>query len=397
LGTLCLFLGFTYAHTWRRFHWRSVELGKTTVQGTVIAPPDNRPKSLYLTVQTQEPLGANILQEPAPVTLLVKADRYLSTRYGDEVSVTGKLEVPEAFSGFNYPGFLERDHIFGIVPQAQVKITKPRTRHSLTQWLFDARTALETNINRYIPEPESSFLAGILLGSRRAIPSDVTSALQATGTSHMVAISGANITIVVSGALALLPIAHPILRCIAVITLGGGLALLSGGSASVVRGAFVVGIGTFIRALGRRPWPAAVILLAAALMLLTNPLLIRVDPSFQLSFGAYAGLLLLGTAVQKLIERTKLPPLLGGSLAETISASSGTAPLTIFNGTFAARGFLINPLVLWLIPPATALGFLLIFTSPFPAIAHIIAIPTWATLHAALWIITTGARPGSSP
>jgi hypothetical protein len=66
LGTLCLFLGFTYAHTWRRFHWRSVELGKTTVQGTVIAPPDNRPKSLYLTVQTQEPLGANILQEPAP-------------------------------------------------------------------------------------------------------------------------------------------------------------------------------------------------------------------------------------------------------------------------------------------------------------------------------------------
>lgn len=395
-GLAALLIGIGYARNWRVAQWRAIEPGTITFSGHIIAAPDRRSSIQYLTVLTDSPIAQDAWKKPVRVKLLVQADRFLEVRYRDTLTVKGKLESPSRFDRFDYPLFLERSSIFGVVKQAEIHDLK-RAPPSWQSAFIALRTFLEDSINTYLPEPESSFLAGLLLGSRRAIPSDLTGALQATGTSHLVAISGANITIVVSGALALLPLAIPWSRFVVTSLVAGGLAVLTGGSSSVVRGALVVILGSGVRLLGRRPWPMALILLAASLMLCINPLLIRADPSFQLSFGAYAGLLACGTWLTKVFTKLKIPVLFLGSLAETSAASCGTIPLTILSGTFAARGFIVNPLVLWLIPIATALGFMLLFTSGLPFIATLIAIPTWTVLHGILWIIGFSARLGRGP
>lgn len=384
---IALALGFTYGRVTRRAHWRSILTGKQAFTGTVVGPPDIRARQQYLSVRTSLP-AATLSSRAAPVTVLVKADRYIPVQAGNTVHVSGPVEVPERFDGFNYPLFLERDHIFGVVPNAQVTVTDARVSQAPKNLLANLRTKLERTVARFVPEPEASFLSGLLLGSRRSIPSDVTDALRATGTSHLVAISGANITFLVSMALGLLPFSHRGIQFGVVLFVAGGLAALTGGSASVVRGAVVACTGSFIRMLGRRPWPLATILLAASLMLLKNPLLIRADPGFQLSFMAYGGLLLFGNACTRVAERIKLPGWLGGSLSETTAASLGTAPLTILAQRFAARGLIVNPLVLWLIPIATALGFIMLALAPIPPLAQIMGSLCWAVLHLILAIIT---------
>jgi predicted membrane metal-binding protein len=54
--------------------------------------------------------------------------------------------------------------------------------------------ALE-RVYKFFPDPEASLLAGILLGVRTGIPQKVDEAFRLTGTSHVIAISGFNITI----------------------------------------------------------------------------------------------------------------------------------------------------------------------------------------------------------
>jgi competence protein ComEC len=57
------------------------------------------------------------------------------------------------------------------------------------------RRALET-LKILFPEPESALLAGILLGEESAIPTALEDAFKRTGTAHIVAISGFNISII---------------------------------------------------------------------------------------------------------------------------------------------------------------------------------------------------------
>ncbi|MEZ0286872.1 MAG: ComEC/Rec2 family competence protein [Candidatus Paceibacterota bacterium] len=381
---------FAYSHLSRQIAWRSFKAGKASFSATVVAPPDYRQKNTNLLVETKEPIAHNLWGKPAKGRVLVRADRYLPVRFGDEIHITSTLEKPEPFEGFNYPLFLERDGIFAIAPRAEVSVISSSRNFSLVAGLAELRHTFERSIGKYVPEPEGSFLCGLLFGSKRAIPTDVSDALKATGTSHLVAISGANITFIVSIALSLLPVSNRTFQAVTVILLSTWLTLLSGSSSSVTRGAVIASMNAVVKASGRRAWALPGIILAASVMLLFNPLLLISDPGFQLSFAAYGGLLMFGNVLQKASTKLALPTWMAGSFSETGAASLGTAPLTLLSGSFALRGLVINPLVLWLIPPATALGFVLLGFSWFPPLATVLGIAAWAILHFALWIIKTG-------
>ena len=63
---------------------------------------------------------------------------------------------------------------------------------------YPSRLAIQTEIERLLPEPHASFCAGLLTGARRSIPKDVQESFTATGTNHILAISGYNITIILT-------------------------------------------------------------------------------------------------------------------------------------------------------------------------------------------------------
>ena len=384
IGWIGLCLGCSASTAWLAFHTMPFADGKNaTFEGTVVAPPDLRDNATLLTVQPQGKRGL----------VLVRSAHFPIYGYGSVVRVSGKVEKPAAFNDFNYPLYLERFGTSAIIGQPRSVKKVGQGGNPVLLRLYALSEAIEEHINLIIPEPEASFLAGILLGSKRAIPDYIQQALRTTGTSHIIAISGANITIVLEIAIQFLPPLGPRLRFWLTFLLATFITLLTGASSSVVRGAVVACVGLGVKLYGRRPWGTPLIVYSMTGMLLVNPILLVADPGFQLSFGAFAGLAACGTLCQRLVERWPLSrnwhEAIQSSLAETCAATLGTIPLSLkIFGQVSLLAFVVNPLILWLLTPITLLGLLLITVGWLPPIARLLLIPLWALLRSVLRCIT---------
>jgi competence protein ComEC len=388
-------IGFLYMQFWRASHYLEYP-AQISTSGIVIAMPDVRQDKTFLTIEPDQAIGKGLHKQPKKGALLVKAGRYPPFQYGDTVTLSGEVVKPEAFSGFDYPLFLERVGVYGIMNQPKIFLKSPAHFSPLGS-MYSLGAAIETKIQTYISEPESSFLGGILLGSKRAIPTDVQDALKATGTSHIIAISGANITILLTIFLQFLPLYERRQQFIATLLIALFITVLTGAPASVIRGAYVAIIAQYIRMRGRRAWASPLILFSMALILLNNPLLLRADPGFQLSFAAYAGLAYLGTPIKTYCEKIKfflkLPEVMRSSFSETLAASLGTAPLSfILFGQLSLLGLIVNPLVLWLLPLTTLIGLIFATTSWVHLLGFLISLPLWLLLHTMLAIIQWFSR-----
>jgi competence protein ComEC len=205
--------------------------------------------------------------------------------------------------------------------------------------LADLRIALGEPLRRLVPEPEGGILLGIALGDRGSIGPDLAHAFARSGTSHLLAISGFNMTLVASAVGALLRgRCGGRARAIATVTAVVLYSVLVGLGASVVRSAVMAAITSLGLALGRRAAAANGLCAAIAVMLALDPATIG-DASFLLSAGATAGLLAFQAPLAARLGW--LPPLVGDGLAATIAATLPTLPLVA--GIFG-RISLVSPL-----------------------------------------------------
>lgn len=153
---------------------------------------------------------------------------------------------------------------------------------------------LTTVLGRLLPEPQAGLLAGILFGTKASLSRTLTDAFITTGTIHIIALSGQNVSIVTS--LVASSLTHLVSRRIAslltLLVLGLFLWFV-GPSASLVR-AVIMGSLTLISTIfGKRNWSFLSLVLAVAMMLLLNPLWIT-DLGFQLSVLATVGIIMFG-------------------------------------------------------------------------------------------------------
>jgi competence protein ComEC len=203
----------------------------------------------------------------------------------------------------------------------------------------DLRSALGEPLRRLVPEPESGILLGIALGDRASISADLAYAFARSGTSHLLAISGFNMTLVASAVGALLRgRAGPRVRAVATVSAVVLYSLLVGLGASVVRSAVMAAITSLGLALGRRAAAANGLCAAIAVMLALDPATIG-DASFLLSAGATGGLLAFQAPLAKRFRY--LPSLIGEGLAATFAATVPTLPLVA--GIFG-RISLVSPI-----------------------------------------------------
>ena len=388
---LSCFLGsLIYTIGWVR--WQRVIFPdnlSVSCQGVISQPPDVRANATLLTVT---------LSGSTPTctsSILIHAHRYPEFHYGDLIEVKGSLSPPQIINSFNYPLFLARYGVYGVISRpTSLRLLSSNQGNSLLSWLYRLRAKLEGIGQNNIPEPEASFLNGIMLGSKRAIPSDIQTALQATGTSHIVAISGANITILLNLVLGLLPLYRQRQQLWVTFGLALFICLLTGASASVLRGACVACFGRFIKYRSRRLWPFPFLLISTLLLMAVNPLLLAADPGFQLSVAAFAGLTYLGEPVTHFLDTFRLtrflPEVIRASLVETTAATLGTAIVSWSAfGQLSLLGLVVNPLILWLLEPITSLGLLLLFTGWIPFAVTLIKIPLWLLLHTVLSVIVS--------
>lgn len=214
-------------------------------------------------------------------------------------------------------------------------------------------------VNRILPEPQAAFLGGLLYGAERGIPQNLMDDFSATGTTHIVAISGYNITIL---AALLLQITKGIgigRKKSFWFALSGILffVILTGASASVVRAAVMGGLVLLAAHVGRISKITNALLFAAAIMLVVNPKILAFDAGFQLSFAATIGLVFLSPIFEKYLE--KAPSILGikESFATTMSAIVLTLPLIVYTfGRVSLIAPVANILILPVIPLTMAVG-----------------------------------------
>ena len=217
------------------------------------------------------------------------------------------------------------------------------------------RTVLATAIVRLVPDPEGAVVAGIVLGERAAIGRDLADAFARSGTAHLLAVSGFNMTLVASAvALGLRGRLAP--RAVAFVTAGalGCYALLVGPSPSVLRAGVMALVASLGLALGRPSLGANALCLAvAALVALDAGNATSIG--FQLSVAATAGLIALQVPISLRLGR--LPSILREGLATTLAASVPTVPIIAAAfGRISLVSPLANLIAVPLFAPLLALG-----------------------------------------
>ena len=295
-----------------------------------------------------------------------------SHKIGEEVRVKGLLQEPQDFSGFEYRGWLAKQDI-GYVMRG-VEIEKLGTRHTSMQTVLnDVRGELREGITSSLPPYAASLYRAMVLGERGALDKQTQESLQKAGLSHIVAISGMHIAIlffVVFFFVSAFPVSRARAGIIALVCIAL-YALMVGGSASVVRACLMVGVFFLAERFGRPHNSLRVLLLVGALMVALNPLIIRYDIGFQLSFAAVFGIILALPLHEKLLffvtEKFGLRSLVGVSL----SAQAATLPLVLTHfGVFPVWGIVSNILVVSILPAVLIAG---VATAVFGAIG----MPSW--------------------
>lgn len=223
------------------------------------------------------------------------------------------------------------------------------------------RTTLIENTKSMLPEKEAGLLLGMVIGVKEEIPWNFNQSLKNTGVVHVVVVSGQNLTLLAGF---ILGFSHFLGRK-KTIALSMGVVFfylfLTGFQVPVIRAAIMFFMASMAKLFGREGDSFRILVITALLMLIYNPLWIT-SISFQLSFLATIGVVILAPELIKSVKF--IPEILKQDLLVTFSAQLLTAPIIAFYfNQFSIAGLLVNALVLWTVPLIMILGGLVLLSS----------------------------------
>ncbi len=323
---------------------------KQTLEGYIVEDVDVRQNEQLLTFQ---PKGYD--QRLLLTTRL--GQHYF---YGDLLVASGKIEQAQSFDEFDYQKYLERFNIYGLSRYPSILIIKSHQQSWVTEQLLRIKAAFVKNLSQKFAEPQNSLLLGILIGAKKTLSQDIINNFNATGTSHIIAISGYNITIIISYLAGLVYVLGRRLSSVVSALTIIGFVILTGASASVVRAAIMGILMLVATTIGRQYHILPSLFLAALVMLVQNPKILFWDVGFQLSFAATFGIVVLMPILEQLTQKWDNPLSIKTTLLTTLAATFATMPLILLNFSLLSLiAPVVNILILTLILPYTMLfGFL---------------------------------------
>jgi len=380
---------------------------KIVLAGVVVEEPDVRSdnvkyKITVLSVKSFYGGPAFVGNGEGLGDILVVAKKYPEFSYGDKIEITGKLKTPTSGEDFDYQKYLAKDDIYSIVYFPEIKLLEQNQGSWLIGRLLFIKSKFKNSINQILIEPQGAFLSGLLLGEKRGLPTDLMADFSRTGTTHIIALSGYNITIIALSLMSLFNFFTIRRRVSFLVSVGIIIlfVLMTGAAASVVRAA-VMGILVLVaQQSGRLYQIKNALIFAGALMIYINPKILAWDVGFQLSFAATLGLVfLLPILKQRFIpdeeEKDFFPSMLNSEafvksaksikiiLATTLAAQIAVLPILVINfGQLSLISPLANILVLPVIPITMLFGFL-------SALAGLLFLPLGEILGWVAWLFLT--------
>jgi len=344
------------------------------VTGVLAEPPDYRDEYTNLRLNvTRVDTGDREL--PANGLLLARVTNNQVFHYGDIIRLRGKLKTPPENEDFSYRDYLAAQHIHSYMPTAEVTVLPGNGGNPFYRLMYGLKDKSLENIYKLFPDPESSLLAGILLGVDTGLTDQLQQAFKNTGTAHIIAISGFNISIIAGLFVTFFskflgPRRGAILAIIGI----AFYTLLVGADASVVRAALMGSLALFARQVGRRQFAVNALLVVALGMCIWNPLYIW-DVGFQLSFFATLGLILYATPFSEFANRIitryfpastaeKFAELFSEFVLLTFAAQLTTIPIMAYHfQRISLVSFIANPFILPPQPAVMIIGGLAVMLS----------------------------------
>ena len=323
-----------------------------TVQGVVVREPEIRPRSLHVHIETEE----------SRVLLIV--DRLADIFYGDTVTATGRLQVPEPFAAelgrmFPYDGFLAARGVTHMMFYPDFAVVDSGGGNVVTRLLLRNKADFMERIERLIAEPQVGLGQGLLLGVKRAMSDETLAAFRTTGIIHIVVLSGYNVMLVVAFVRYIFGIFLPLrLQLVASFLAIVGFAITVGLTATVVRASIMASLLLLAQYLGRTYEALRGLFVAGAVMIAFNPYLLVYDIGFQLSFMATWGLILVAPHLEVLFATSPLGVKGRSYVIATIATQIAVTPLLLYHvGEFSTVSPLVNLLILPLVPVAMLFTF----------------------------------------
>ncbi len=312
-----------------------------------------------------------VLDTKDDVNISVTANIGTMVAYGDKVTVTGVLEQPQNFmtdqgTEFDYISYLYKDNILYQMRHASVQTISSGNGSWIIAHLIPVKEKIVQSFQNVLPSTDADLLAGLNLGEKSAIDKNLRNDLVTTGTIHIIALSGYNVTIVAN---ALRDLFVDILGLsVHIASVAGGICIIlfvvmTGMQSSAVRAGIMALIGLFARGGGRTYNAFRALLFAGFLMVVWNPKYLVYDVSFQLSFLATLGIIFITPILEYKFRRVPRKILFILPLRElmsvTLGAQIGVLPFILYKmGTLSLISLVANILILPAIPFAMGLGAL---------------------------------------
>ena len=321
----------------------------------------------------------------APVTLFAVAGSWLGLLPGQRLTVTARLRPPRPDDLVSAVAFVTSPPVLAGSPPVWQR------------WAGRVRTALRSACLGLSPD-ERGLVPGLVLGDVAAMPPDLTDAFRATGLTHLNAVSGANVAIVVGAILAAGRWAGLRRRwrlAVAAAALPAFVVLVRP-SPSVLRAAVMGTVVLVAGFVGRRGAPLPVLSASVLLLVLLDPFLAR-SPGFAMSVLATAAIVVVAPAWTRRLSR-HMPRAVAAAVAVPAAAQLACTPVLVAAfGQLTPMAIPANLLAAPAVAPATLAGIgcaltALVWPGLASVLAHLAALPAeWLAVVARTFAAVSGA------
>lgn len=387
LGTV-LASGVWTAITFETTRTKEIEryLGKEVhVIGEIVAYPIKKNTELLLKVK---PIQIAIVDEEYKSkemhsNIQVKVKDNEGLKKGNIVEFISVIEEPRDFSDFNYTDHLKSQNIYSVTEAKTVKVFDQHVN-----MLVSLRSEIINKINDTFPGTHAKLLTGMLIGTREKFSESFAKSLSMTSTSHIIAVSGYNVSLITSSILSIAGLINrkllTYLACVFILI----FIIIVGVDNTPAFRAFIMGsILLTSKLLGRRIPIIKILVLVAMLFHVLNPHIYQ-SLSFQLSFVATAGLVLGSEPCTKMFKRV-VPQGILDEFTSSITALLATFPISYASfGTIPVYGLFVNILVAPIVPLVTILGFAWILITGFnQSLGELLGLLVWGIVELLIKII----------